>query len=238
MLSNSPLLLRRLCAGCPDPIPEPPAHKTKITHTTHHQTTSQITLQSSHNTPQLSCPSTSCIQSPICIPSPHNLILILPHSTLPNPHFTQALKAKQTATDSGTYLYLAVLDDGCADAALLLRPQPWLGSRADPGSNRGPDLARYRAPATDRVRNCRSCKRGMQWEAMGRVQDAGWVAGVTCKIATMALKILVEAPGFRCSSSCSQKCRIGRSDGTAAIQADSWMTPISSVHHMAHASGP
>ena len=127
----------------------------------------------------------------------------------PNPHFTQALKAKQTATDSGTYLYLAVLDDGCADAALLLRPQPWLGSRADPGSNRGPDLARYRAPATDRVRNCRSCKRGMQWEAMGRVQDAGWVAGVTCKIATMALKILVEAPGFRCSSSCSQKCRIG-----------------------------
>ena len=148
-------------------------------------------------------------QSPICIPSPHNLILILPHSTLPNPHFTQALKAKQTATDSGTYLYLAVLDDGCADAALLLRPQPWLGSRADLGSNRGPDLAKYRAPATDRVRNCRSCKRGMQWEAMGRVQDAGWVAGVTCKIATMALKILVEAPGFRCSSSCSQKCRIG-----------------------------
>ena len=147
--------------------------------------------------------------SAICIPSPHNLILILPHSTLPNPHFTQALKAKQTATDSGTYLYLAVLDDGCADAALLLRPQPWLGSRADPGSNRGPNLAKYRAPATDRVRNCRSCKRGMQWEAMGRVQDAGWVAGVTCKIATMALKILVEAPGFRCSSSCSQKCRIG-----------------------------
>ena len=104
---------------------------------------------------------------------------------------------------------LSVLNDGCADAALVLRPQPWLGSRADPGSNRGPDLARYRAPATDRVRNCRSYKRGMQWEAMGRVQDAGWVAGVTCKIATMALKILVEAPGFRCSSSCSQKCRIG-----------------------------
>ena len=78
-----------------------------------------------------------------------------------------------------------------------------------PGSNQGPDLARYRAPATDKVRNCRSCKRGMQWEDMGRVQDAGWVAGVTCKIATMALKILVEAPGFRCSSSCSQKCRIG-----------------------------
>ena len=149
---------------------------------------------------------------------------------LPNPHITQlALKAKQTTTDSGTYLYLAVLDDGCADAALLLRPQPWLGSRAHPGSNRGPDVARYRAPATDRVRNCRSCKRGMQWEAMGKVQDAGWVAGVTCKIATMALKIPVEAPGFRCSSSCSQKCRIGRSGGTAAIQADSWMTPISSI---------
>ena len=85
----------------------------------------------------------------------------------------------------------------------------WSGSRADPRSLRGAEMARYRAPATDRVRNCRSCKRGMQWEAMGRVQDAGWVAGVTCKIATMALKILVEAPGFRCSSSCSQKCRIG-----------------------------
>ena len=54
----------------------------------------------------------------------------------------------------------------------------WSGSRADPRSLRGAEMARYRAPATDRVRNCVSVERQMQWEAMGRIQDAGWVAGV------------------------------------------------------------
>ena len=83
------------------------------------------------------------------------------------------------------------------------------GSRAAPRSLRGAEMARYRAPATDRGARSVSVDRFGQGEAMGRVQDAGWVAGVTCKIATIALKILVEAPGFRCSSSCSQKCRIG-----------------------------
>ena len=53
------------------------------------------------------------------------------------------------------------------------------GSRAAPRSLRGAEMARYRAPATDRVRNCISCQRQMQWEAMGRIWDAGWVAGVT-----------------------------------------------------------
>ena len=85
----------------------------------------------------------------------------------------------------------------------------WSGSRADPRSLRGAEMARYRAPATDRVRNCVSVERQMQWEAMGRIQGAGWVAGVTCRIALTAVKILVEAASFRCSSSCSQKCRIG-----------------------------
>ena len=90
---------------------------------------------------------------------------------------------------------------------LLLWPRS--GSRADPRSLRGAEMARYRAPATDRVRNGVSCQRQMQWEAMGRIWDAGWVAGVTCVRALIAVKVLVEAASFRCSSSCSQKCRIG-----------------------------
>ena len=110
----------------------------------------------------------------------------------------------------------------------------WSGSRADPRSLRGAEMARYPAPATDRVRKCTSVQRHMQWEAMTRIWDAGWVAGVTYRISRCAVKIWLK---LRASDAARAAARHVGSDGTET-QADSWMTPISSVHHMAHASGP
>ena len=105
-------LLRRLCAGCPDPTPKPPEHKLNNNHT-HYTPTNNITDESLYNH-VITHYDYPAPLSPISIPSPHNFIDLNlgPHSTLPNPHFTQALKAIQTATEPGTYLHLAVMDDG------------------------------------------------------------------------------------------------------------------------------
>ena len=61
----------------------------------------------------------------------------------------------------------------------------WSGLRASPRSSHGGQMATYGAPATHTVSTSMRCKRIMQWEGMGQMEDAGWGAGDTCRIATM-----------------------------------------------------
>ena len=64
-------------------------------------------------------------------------------------------------------------------------------------------------------------------------RNADWMAGLTYRILRSAVKIWLK---LRASDAARAATRNVRSDGIEAIQIDSWMTPISSVHHMAHAS--
>ena len=49
-------------------------------------------------------------------------------------------------------------------------------------------MATYGVPATHTVSSSMCCKRGMQLEAWGQMQDGSWVGGDTCRIAGFALK--------------------------------------------------
>ena len=61
----------------------------------------------------------------------------------------------------------------------------WSGSRAVPGSLHGGQMATYGAPATASVRDSMRSDRIMQWEGMRQMEDAGWGAGDTCRIAAL-----------------------------------------------------
>ena len=66
-----------------------------------------------------------------------------------------------------------------------VRPLLWSGSRAVPGSLHGGQMATYGAPATTSVRDSMRSDRIMQWEGMRQMEDAGWGAGDTCRIALL-----------------------------------------------------